>query len=142
MSEEEKRAHINALDDSLLQGGAILSEWCSIIVCEADKAFVAGANLAALITALAGIETYLRSEYPQKGNIKLFYLIELSPIDPELKKSIHLLRKYRNGWVHVTDPTDDADILENPEKYETELCQMASFAIETLRRVIYENQFA
>ena len=140
MNEEERWAYINALDERLLRGGVILSEWCSFIVCEADKAFVANANLAAIVTALAGVETYLRSEYSPGEKRTLFDIVEAAPLDVELKQAIHTLRKYRNRWVHVADPTDDADLLVDPEKYETELNRMASSSIETLRRVIYENQ--
>jgi len=62
MSENEKWNFILALDDELLKGGVILSEWCSFIVREADIAFVNGANLAAILTATSAVETYLRSE--------------------------------------------------------------------------------
>jgi hypothetical protein len=47
MNEEQRLAFISELDDELLNGGVILSEWCSFIVSEADIAFVASAHLGA-----------------------------------------------------------------------------------------------
>ena len=63
MPDEDRWKFLTDLDDEILKGGVILSEWCSFIVRETDLAFVAGAHLATIITATAGIETYLRSEY-------------------------------------------------------------------------------
>jgi hypothetical protein len=64
MDQAERSEFLMALDAELLKGGVTLSEWCSFIVCECDAAFVAGANLATVVTAVAGIETHLRAEYP------------------------------------------------------------------------------
>jgi hypothetical protein len=141
MNEEERWTFITALDDELLKGGVILSEWCSFIVRETDIAFVAGAHLAAIVTAMAGIETYSRSEYGADQRVSLYALIEHSPVEETLKRDIHALRKFRNRWVHVSDPQDDQDLLENSEKYERELEGMARDAIRSLRRTIYENQW-
>jgi hypothetical protein len=141
MNEEQRWTFISDLDDELLKGGVILSEWCSFIVREADNAFVASAHLATIVTAMAGIETYLRSEYAGDLRTSLYELIEKSPISELLKHDIHALRKYRNRWVHVSDPQDDNDILDHPEKYEHELEGWARDAIRTLRRTIYENQW-
>jgi hypothetical protein len=139
MNTEERWAHLVALDEELLKGGVILPEWCSFIVREADIAFVNGAHLASILTAVSAIETYLRSEYPKTGNERLFTLIDESPIDIELKIDLHKLRKYRNKWVHVDDPWEDSKLIETPEKYELELEDMAFFAARLLRRTIYEN---
>lgn len=139
MNEEERWAHLVALDEELLKGGVILSEWCSFIVREADTAFVNGAHLASILTAVSGIETYLRSEYSQTGKDRLFKLIDESPIDDNLKSDLHKLRKYRNKWVHVDDPWDDESLLESPENDERELEEMAFFAARLLRQTIYEN---
>ncbi len=141
MNEEQRWIFIAELDGVLLKGGVTLSEWCSFIVREADLAFVAGANLAAIITAMAGIETYLRSEYGGDRRLSLYELIEKSPISEVLRRDIHILRKYRNRWVHVSDPHDDSDILAYPEKYEIELEAKAKVAVRTLRCTIYENQW-
>lgn len=118
----------------------MLSEWCSFIVREADAAFATGANLAAILTSVAGIETYLRSEYSYGKRESLFSMIDTAPIADSLRSDLHRLRMYRNRWVHVADPEDDQDIQKNPEKYSAELEDMARFAITVLRQVIYENQ--
>lgn len=141
MNEAERWDHLLSLDDELLKGGVILSEWCSFIVRESDLAFVHGANLASILTAVSGIEAYLRSEYAEKGRSALFELINGSPIAEDLRADLHKLRKYRNKWVHVNDPWDDQELIDAPEESEAELAQMALFAARALRRTIYENQW-
>jgi hypothetical protein len=141
MNQEERWKFITDLDGELLKGGVILSEWCSFIVREADTAFVGSAHLATVVTAMAGIETYLRSEYATRRSTTLHDLVEQSPLDDNLKHDIHALRRFRNRWVHVGDPTEDRELLDDPEKFEQELVQMARVAIRTLRMTIYENQW-
>ena len=141
MDEEAKWAFITALDDELLKGGATMSEWCAFIVRDCDYAFVGGANLATVITAIAAIETYLRAEYADGKRIRLADLIDIAPIEQRLRDDIHKLRKYRNTWVHVATPEDDEAILQNPEVYEEQLEEWAKLAQRTLRRTIYENQW-
>lgn len=139
MNESERWSHLVALDEELLKGGVILSEWCSFIVREADTAFVKGAHLASILTAVSGIETYLRSEYSKTAKDRLFKLIDESPIDDDLKSDLHKLRKYRNKWIHVDDPWKDISLLESPANHERELEEMAFFAVRLLRQTIYEN---
>lgn len=139
MDVNERWDHLAALDEELLKGGVMLSEWCTFIVREADTAFANGAHLASILTAVAGIETYLRSEYPEGPREGLAKLIDRAIIDPELKADLHELRRYRNKWVHVNAPWDDEVILEQPEKMNEELESMAFFAVRQLRRTIYEN---
>ena len=141
MNEDERWTQLVALDDEHLKGGVILSEWCSFIVREADTAFANGAHLASILTAVSGIETYLRSEHSETGKERLVELINQASIDSGLKDDLHILRKYRNKWVHVDDPWNDASLLERPEETERELEQMAFFAARALRRTIYENQW-
>ena len=139
MNEEERWSHLVALDEELLKGGVILSEWCSFIVREADTAFANGAYLASILTAVAGIETYLRSEYSNSKRPKLYELIEEASIDLDLKRELHELRKYRNRWVHVDDPWEDEALLESPEIFDAECEKMAFRAARALRQTIYEN---
>lgn len=136
---EDRWNYLVELDEQLLKGGVILSEWCTTIVKETDFAFVNKAHLAAIITAVAGIETYLRSEYESDKKMSLFKLIDSSTIDQNLKEELHSLRKYRNKWVHVEEPWDDEEILTHPENYEQELEKMAFYAVKLLRKTIYEN---
>jgi hypothetical protein len=58
MAQEDRWLQLLALDEELLKGGVILSEWYSFIVREADTAFAGGAYLASILTAVSGIETY------------------------------------------------------------------------------------
>ncbi|HEY5959833.1 MAG TPA: hypothetical protein VIV60_24935 [Polyangiaceae bacterium] len=139
MNQEQRWAYLMQLDRELLQGGVVHSEWCSLIVREADTAFANGANLAAILTAVSGIETYLRSETSQDQRVRLVDLINDAMIDDELKQDLHTLRKYRNSWVHVGDPSDDSRPLENPQVVVQELESMAQFAVRVLRRTIYAD---
>lgn len=141
MQQHDRWEHLVALDEELLKGGVILSEWCSFIVREADAAFVGKAHLASILTAVSGIETYLRSEYSRTGKERLVELINQSPIPEELKVKLHTLRKYRNKWVHVDEPWNDAGLLDRPDETEKELEEMALFAVRAVRETIYENQW-
>lgn len=141
MNAHERWEQLHALDEELLKGGVMLSEWCGFIIREADTAFVSGAHLASILTAVSGIETYLRSEHSGTGKERLVELISRASIDSGLKDDLQKLRKYRNHWVHVDDPWDDLRLLEQPEDMEHELEQMAIFAVRALRRTIYENQW-
>jgi hypothetical protein len=141
MTDDERWAHLVALDDELLKGGVILPEWCTFIVRDADRAFASGAHLAAILTAVSGIETCLRSDYSKTGRERLVELINSAEIDIVLKTDLHALRKYRNKWVHVDGPWEDEKLLQYPEAVEGELEEMAFFAVRELRRTIYENQW-
>ena len=135
----EKRAeYLLSLEDKFLQGGVILSEWCNFIVIEASNAFIAGANLAAILTSTAGIETYLRAEYSSKKEERFYFLIENSMLKEELKNKLHKLRKYRNQWTHIKDPWDDDSLLEYPDKVNKELEKMSYFAMNCLFEVIFD----
>jgi hypothetical protein len=131
---------ILALDEEYLKGDAMLSEWCTFIVKEADTAFANGTFLAAILTTVAGVETYFRSEYAITGKERLFELIENSPISPELKTDIHILRRYRNKWVHIDEPWNDAMLLEKPKETDSELEKMALLGARVLKQTIYLNQ--
>lgn len=141
MMPDDRWMHLVALDEELLKGGVVLSEWCSFIVREADTAFASGAHLASILTSVSAIETYLRSEHSTTGRERLATLIDVASIEPDLKHELHILRRYRNKWVHVDDPWGDEALLEKPGVTENELEQMAFFAVRVLRRTIYENQW-
>ena len=141
MDEEAKWTYLQLLDEELLKGGATMSEWSAFIAKECDYAFVAGANLATIVTAVAAIETYLRAEYADGRRIRLADLVDKSPIAQELRDDIHKLRRYRNNWVHVSSPEDDRLILQSPEINDSELENWAMLAQRTLRRTLYENQW-
>lgn len=139
MNEAERWKHLCDLDEELLRGGVTLSEWCCFIVREVDTAFVGGAHLATIITAMAGIEAYLRAEYGDGSRRSLHHLIEASPLEESLKCDLQTLRKFRNRWVHVSAPWDDQELIDNPDKFEHELEKTAFSAVRALRLTIYED---
>ena len=139
MTGEERNAYILRLDDELLLGGVILSEWCTLITQQADIAFEAGADLAALLIAVSGIETHLRSESSSDQSVRLHRLIDDSGMSDPLKKDLHAMRRYRNRWVHVDEPWQDEELLSNPERTLNELESMSTLAMRLLRTVLYTN---
>ncbi|MBB5349072.1 hypothetical protein JWG42_10420 [Desulfoprunum benzoelyticum] len=141
MTEDERWTHLVALDDELLKRGVLLPEWCTFIVRDVDMAFAAGGYLAAILTAVSGIETYLRSEYSITRKERLAELIDQAEIDANLKADLHALRKYRNKWVHVDNPWEDEELPEHSDMIEGELEEIAIFAVRALRRTIYKNQW-
>lgn len=138
MTKKEKWPYLVELDEALLKGGVILSEWATFLIKDADIAFVSGAHLASIITALAGIETHLRSEGGSRRQ-RLVDLIEQSDLEEDLKQELQTLRKYRNNWVHVAEPWEDGSLLDSPEQHEAELEEIAKRCVVALRRTIYAN---
>lgn len=136
---EERWAYLVQLDDELLRGGVILPEWCAVIVRHADLAYVHGAFLASILTAVSAIETQLRSESNQSKNARLVDLINQAGLSPEATRDLHELRVYRNRWVHLDDPWDDQKPLEHPDAVEDELEAVATKAVRLLRETIYRN---
>ncbi len=120
-----------------MKGGYIFSEYVTELVRTTELAFVGEAWLSVVITSMAGIESYLRSEYGIKKPT-LSSLIDGAPFDQETKDELHALRRYRNSWVHVDEPWDDEKILDET-KLQQELEGMARRSVVALIRVIYEN---
>lgn len=131
--------YLASLDEELLQGGVIISEWCAELIRQCDLAFVGKAYLGTILTAVSGAETYLRSEYSKSKHSRLFELINNAPIEDALKADLHTLRKYRNRWVHVEEPWEDQILIGSPKIISEELENMARFSARVLRRTIYEN---
>ncbi len=140
MTADQKWQFILDLDDELLKGGVILSEWSTFLIKDADLAFVHGANLACTITAMCGIESHLKHESGEESRARLVDMIDASGLEADLIAELHELRKYRNRWVHVRAPQDDVAFLERPQKHEAELEAMAQRAMRALRRVVYSWQ--
>jgi hypothetical protein len=140
---QAKWDYLLKLDDELLRGGVVLSEWVTFLVRDADLAYCAGAHLSAILVAQSAIEAHLRYEYhdgPTRQSSTLYDLIENSPLLPELREDLHSLRRYRNRWVHVKDPREDADLLTRPEYHEAELERIATTAVRAMRQVLYLEQ--
>lgn len=144
MDEAEKWDFINDLDEELLLGGVILSEWTTFLAKDAEIAFCAGANLSAILACQAAIESHLRFDLfdPVESKGWGFYkLIEKSSLNPDLRFELHELRKYRNKWVHVENPANDTTLLERPEYHEAELLEVAKKAIKTMLKTLYNSPY-
>jgi hypothetical protein len=142
MTEEDKWEYINNLDEELLSGGVLLSEWTTLLAQDAETAFCANANLASILACQAAIESHLRFDYFSAGEAKgwgFYQLIEKSSLTDELKIELHKLRKFRNGWVHVEDPHDYFDLLERPEYYQAELMEVAKNSIRAMLKTLYSQ---
>lgn len=142
MTVDQKWDYINQLDEELLLGGVILSEWTAFLVKDAQIAFCSGAYLASILASQSAIESHLRYDYfnPHETKGWSFYdLIQKSNLNEEVKRDLHGLRKYRNKWVHVNDPANDNELLERPEYYETELADISKTTIRTMLKVLYSS---
>ena len=128
------------LDNDLLIGGVTLSEWCTLVVQQADLAFLAGAWLPAILTAVAAIEAHLRAEVPSKGDHSLAERIESAALPGALRAELHQLRRYRNQWVHLDSRQDDAALLADAAPWERELEAMAVLSMRALRATLYADQ--
>jgi hypothetical protein len=143
MTEEERERHLYDLDEELLKGSVLFSAWCHLLILESDSAFIKGAHLAAVLTAMSGIEAQLRFDNSVPGErLTLAQLIEKSPFPEGLKRELHELRRLRNTWVHVADPWDESLVqhLEHPETLQQELEPWALRAVTALRRAFYWHQ--
>ena len=143
MTEKQKWEYINRLDEELLLGGVVLSEWTTFLAKDAEIAFCSGAYLSSILASQAAIESHLRYEYFSDNNTKkwsLFNLIENSQLDKNLKSELHDLRVYRNKWVHVNEVEEDSQLLEKPEYFEAELLETSKKATKSMLRVLYSNQ--
>jgi len=138
---EARRNWLLKLDEALLVGGAIIPEWCTLMIFEADTCFVAGADISTIIVATAAIETFLRSEANAKKSMRLVDLVRESDLPDELADEIGSLRKKRNRWVHLKSVNGDDNLNCYTDAYSEELENDAYRACRALREVIYLNQF-
>jgi len=143
MTEEERERYLHDLDEELLKGSVLFSAWCHFLILESDTAFIKGAHLAALLTAMSGIEAQLRFDNAEpREQLTLAELINKSPFPESLKRELNELRRFRNGWVHVADPWDESLVLdlEHPETLQQEFELWALRAVTALRRAFYSHQ--
>lgn len=73
VNKSEREDYFIKQEEELLVGGAAFSEWCTFISKSVYDAFINGADLAAIITAVTCIETYLKTENPKSKNISSTY---------------------------------------------------------------------
>jgi hypothetical protein len=139
--EATRWALLRTWEDELLKGGVTLSEFSTFLVQDADLAFCAGADLAALLAAQAAMETHLRHEHRAVGGEGFAALIDRSGLPSDLTARLHEVRRYRNRWVHVADPDADSHLLAHPERNREELARMATAAMRALYEVIFLCQW-
>lgn len=140
MTEIEREKYLLKLDEDLLKGSVIPSVWSTFLILESDTAFIHGAHLAALITAMAGLEAQLRFDHSKPGDgLSLAKLIDMSSLPADLKSEIHELRRFRNRWVHVLDPGGDSldEHMWDPYAFQVETEPWALRAVTALRRAFY-----
>lgn len=137
---DSREEYLFNLDETMLKGSVILSEWSSLVIFEADRAFVSEANLATILTAVAAIETHLRFEAAGFRKKNLAWLIDNSNLKKPIVDALHELRRYRNAWVHG-DRSDEEEPDFGEGGQEDELEEMAFEAIRLLREVIYSEQW-
>ena len=111
MNKHERELYFATLEESLLKGGATFSEWCILIAKSIYISFINEADLATIITSVACIETYLKSESPQDKNKSLMQLI------------------------------NEADSLSEEEKYQAELEKMSILSVRMLLTVLFSHPF-
>ncbi len=142
-TEEPDRAELLlSWDEELLRGGVMLSEWATFLIEDADVAFCAGANIAALLAAQAAMETHLRHEHGDCAeHVSFAGIIDRSALHETVKARLHEVRRYRNRWVHVNDPHDDERLLDHHDDARAELAEMATKSMRLLREVIYSVQW-
>lgn len=144
MTEQERWDYIIEIDEELLKGGVMLSEWTTFLAKDAETAFCSNANLSAILACQAAIESHLRYEYFDAKESKswgFYQLIEKSSMSSDLKLELHELRRFRNKWVHVEDPSDDSDLIGRPEYHEEELMKFSKKSIRTMLKTLYVNQW-
>ncbi len=141
MNKEDREKFFIEQEEKLLVGGATFSEWCTFISKSVYDAFINGADLATVITALACIETYFRTEDSSSRKKDLCTLIDQYPfLDADDHQDLHKLRKYRNRWVHINAP-DDLPILFYEEEFLKEAEEMAFLSVRLLLTVLFSHPF-
>ena len=141
MDIDEREAYFLEQEEKLLLGGAAFTEWCTFISTDVYTAFINGADIATVITATACIETYLKSENTECKSKSLELLInDEKMLTDDEKKDLHILRKYRNSWVHA-DRLDDTSLLVSEDIFKKELENMAFLSVRLLLTVLFSNQY-
>lgn len=139
MNKEERECYFMEQENTLLKSGASFSEWCTFISKSVYDAFVNHADLATVITSMACIETYFKTENPNNKGKNLVQLInEADFLDEEEVENLHILRKYRNSWVHA-ERLDDTEILVNETAFYVEAEKMAILSVRMLLTVLFSN---
>lgn len=137
---DDKWNYILEIDEDLLEGGVVLSEYSAELIRNADLSFVGEAYVACLVMCAVAIETWLRQEgYEKHKGEGLKSLIDNSNFDNQAKQELHELRLTRNKWVHVGDPWDDGWIINAYNEGHVELEAQCKKALRIMRKIAYSN---
>lgn len=137
--EQEKWDYLLALDDELLKGGVIIGAKASALIQNSDIAYCAGAPVAAIVLAVAAMESHLREEFGLDDAKGFRDVIDGTDFDLAVKSDLHDLRRERNRWVHARDDGDNDDWLHNDIAGADGLEPFARKAVRLLRIVVYDN---
>ena len=113
------------------------NDWAIFILNEASQSFIHQADLPTLLTAVTAIEATLRKSLNKTDLASLKTMIDESSLNFELKDRLHMLRKYRNQWVHQKQLAEKADITTDIYQIEVELEDMAYFALKCGYECVY-----
>jgi hypothetical protein len=127
------------LDNDLLEGGVITSDFSSELIRNADLCYASGAFVACLLVCGAAIETWLREE-GTAGN-RFVELIDDSDFDNRTKAAMHALRRNRNRWVHIDVPWEENDLEDQYSKGHERLEKQCKEALRLMRTVVYSTPF-
>ena len=111
------------------------SELAIKLLYDASEAYRSGLDIAALITAVATIETLLRIQNP--GAHSFAKLIEFSEFTAAEKSELNRLRKYRNKWVHVNQPMENDYCFDDEKAHGERISEMTKIAISMTFKVVY-----
>lgn len=138
----EREQWLFELDESLLQGGIILPEFVVWLTKESDTCFINECYLASIILSVSCIETLLKADFfSEEVQSSLYQLISEADFDMQMSKDLHLVRKFRNSWVHIKNPWKDEVLLNTPDLVDQEVYEMAKMTIHLQRKIMYSNQF-
>ena len=136
MSDDGRWEWLAQLDEELLDGGVITSDFAAELIRNADLCFIHDAFVACLVMCGATIETWLREEEGTHDK-RFVELIDASDLDPATKTEMHELRKERNRWVHIDDPWEGNDLEDQYSNGHPDLKAQCQSALRLMRKVVY-----
>lgn len=121
------------------EGGAVISEWCTLVLESAYSAFISEADIATIITVTTCIEAFLKDD-TQDNKSNFASLIDNYGLDEYTRQKLHEIRLFRNRIVHNKILYDEMSEISRNE-FHKECERMAFLAIELLFTVFYYYPF-
>jgi hypothetical protein len=112
MSEIVRWELLRALDEKLLKGGVILSEWCTFLCCESDSAYVKGSR--------AEINQAIHAELQAKGVVgREEHRAQTIRLNTELAKKPKDCLEYIvvHEMAHLLEPTHNAHFIALMDRF-------------------------